>query len=274
MLLLQKALLNFKLDVKWMARGPLPVAERLAYMFQKYAAILGARDYIGVQGLEFHYDNRLTPALLTDYFFEAEDLSRRLEFSGMRTVLDIGANVGQFSFALKRLYPHLEVASFEPNRLIFPILEKNAKLFSDWRCFPFGIGDGSRTKLYYVPGKSGQGSIYPENAAQGLLGGEAREIEARFKLLDTEECARLGLPSHFDLIKVDVEGAELEVLKSLGRISWRYLYVELSIGRKGGVTAAEALSALGAGVTLMHSTTPEGPSGTFHALFKRDPSSR
>jgi hypothetical protein len=124
-----------------------------------------------------------------------------------------------------------------------------------------------------VRGKSGQGSIYRENAAQGLLGGEVEETQSSFKVLNAEECSRLGLPSQFDLIKVDVEGAELEVLRSLGGISWRYLYAELSSGRHGGASAAEAQSALGPGVFLMHSSAPSGPSGTFHAFFKRDPSS-
>jgi hypothetical protein len=49
-------------------------------------------------------------------------------------------------------------------------LLKNAESFENWRCFEFGIGDqNALLPLYFVNGKSGQGSLFRANALQGLL---------------------------------------------------------------------------------------------------------
>ena len=44
----------------------------------------------------------------------------------------------------------------------------------------------------------------------------------------------LGIPQKVDLVKIDVEGAELEVLESLRELEFDYLYIEVSVKRKGG----------------------------------------
>jgi hypothetical protein len=44
---------------------------------------------------------------------------------------------------------------------------------------------------------------------------------------------KIGLPEEFDAVKIDVEGAEEEVLKSLKEIKFKYLIVEVSVRREG-----------------------------------------
>lgn len=43
----------------------------------------------------------------------------------------------------------------------------------------------------------------------------------------------------YDLVKVDVEGYELEVLKNLKNISMKYLFTEVSVSRKKTFTHAQ-----------------------------------
>lgn len=266
-LLLRKILLNAKLDFQWLARGPVSPAERLSYIAHKYAAIGANHSRIKFQGHDFHYDNRLTPALLPDYLFEIRDLESKIDFGQMRTVLDIGANVGQFAYVLKSRHPHLGIFSFEPNPEIFPLLEQNAAHFTNWTCFNFGLGEKNRSvPFYFVRGKSGQGSFYRENAVQGLLTAHIEQIEIAVRSIGEIR----DLPPHFDFIKIDVEGAEIGVLESIAQLSWTYVYVELSANRGGKASTEDALRALNMKAELIHAAKPAGQSGTFQALFRRN----
>ena len=271
-LLLQKIMLNFKLDLKWLFKAPLPITSRVSFLLRKYFAIVGKRDHLLFCGHDFYYDNRLTPALLPDYLFEILELGKSIELGSLKSVLDIGANIGQFGATISNFAPEAQIFSFEPNAEIFPILERNSARIPRWRAFPFGISNESGSRgLHYVPGKSSQGSIYSANASQGLLSHNFKSIKVEFKKLDSAELARLKIPGHYDLIKIDVEGAEAEVLSSLTQLTWRYLYIELAEGRDGALSLSEALDLLSKNervqVSLVKSTSPAGPGQIYQALF-------
>lgn len=244
-LLLQKIGLNILLDLKWICKSHVSLSDRLLYTARKYRAILRKKDHVNFYGSNFFYDNNLTPALLPHYHFELAHLGELVDFKNVKSVLDIGANIGQFAYVLKKIHPHISVYSFEPNPQIFKILEKNSQSFDGWRCFPFGISEKeSSVPFYFVNGKSAQGSIYAENAVEGLLSNQVQKIDVSLKPLRASDLQSLQIPTKIDLIKVDVEGAEFDVLKSLGEIDWRYLYIELSASRKGSGSVSDALALL------------------------------
>jgi len=48
-------------------------------------------------------------------------------------------------------------------------------------------------------------------------------IKTKVKIVNI---TKLNIPKEFDLVKIDVEGSELEVLESLNKIKFKYLYIE------------------------------------------------
>jgi FkbM family methyltransferase len=230
---------NLALDWRFVTDTSAGIAlgERLRYLPRKYAAMVRNRRVVTFLGRPFGYDNRFTPALLQGYPAEIARLDRLVGLAQARTVIDVGANVGQFGFALKSRAPHLDVYSFEPNPGAFALLAVNAARFERWRVFPFGLARAAGVRDFFVvDGKSAQGSIFAENATMNLPAARSRTIAVRMEeptvgLLDAH-----GIPRDVDLVKIDVEGAELEVVESLRHVRWRYLFLELSLARAGATT--------------------------------------
>jgi hypothetical protein len=69
-----------------------------------------------------------------------------------------------------------------------------------------------------------------------LPGQRARQIQVESLNLDAATVKHLALPTHFDLVKIDVEGYESEVIDALSGIDTKFMYVEASIHRGRSAT--------------------------------------
>ena len=240
--ILDRLVTNFANDYRFATFHALPLSlpSRLGYLPRKYAAILQNRREVQFLGKPFRYDNRLMPALLQAYPGEIAELDRHVGFARAARVMDVGANVGQFGFVLKTFFPHLEVVSFEPNPAAYDCLRVNTRQHTGWRAFPFGLASRSHTSDFFaVDGKSAQGSVFPENAAVNLLSGKPTRLQVRLEHLTDDFLSAHAIPEEYDFVKIDVEGFERDVLASLDRIRWRYLYLELSVTRTGSTPLDE-----------------------------------
>lgn len=132
--------------------------------------------------------------------------------SGAHVIFDIGANVGFYSlhWAL-RLAPGGSIHAFEPIPSTFSWLRRNVvlnKLEGVIRTNDFGLADAAKRISMFVPEFTGSGgasmkNLHPEEASD--------QVEVRFDTLDdyfsSNKLRRL------DLLKADVEGAEILVLR-------------------------------------------------------------
>ena len=136
--------------------------------------------------------------------------------------------------------------SFEPNLLPFRHLKENSSTFTTWHVFNFGVSSSfEEVDFYYVKEKTGQESIFRENASLNLLDeGSTVSTKVQLKPLDSEFLTKNCGGNYFDLVKIDVEGAERLVVQGLSNIKFKYLYVELSSGREGSSSIEEFLELL------------------------------
>lgn len=122
--------------------------------------------------------------------------------------LDLGANIGYVSLHLLKLGAR-EVHAFEPNPIIFRRLKKlRAKNLHFYR---YAIGAESGTGKLILSVSHHQGStLYPEvmKIRPKVFGGNPNEIEVKIRSID-----ELFPAAHFDYIKVDIEGGELDFVK-------------------------------------------------------------
>jgi FkbM family methyltransferase len=118
--------------------------------------------------------------------------------------LDIGANMGVFSYALAPLYP--EVHAFEVNPAMVDILKKAVP--KNVTVHHVGLSDEVCTKTLHIPYKNGKmlhGWVSFEDG-HCPAADEYRKLEIRTLTLDS-----LGL-KEVGFIKMDVEGHEMKVL--------------------------------------------------------------
>ncbi len=167
--------------------------------------------------LEVRLNDQLGRVILRDEEFESELRQAMLAAikPGM-TVLDVGANFGYYSVLFAHsVGPRGRVVAFEPNPAMLHELRHNLALneFSHVITQPFALSDheGELEFSCPVPGQEGHGSLRP-NASFAVQG----TIRVRCRPLDAV-CSELQLPA-VDVVKVDVEGGELQVFKGATRL--------------------------------------------------------
>jgi FkbM family methyltransferase len=126
---------------------------------------------------------------------------------GEQTALDVGANIGNHSIFFSDLFK--KVVAFEPNPLARTILEVNAELNGvaniDLRATALSDKSGSSV-LHFAPGNLGAAHL-------ATAGAQSMERKVKVELAVGDEVVASEEPIGF--IKVDVEGAELQVLQGL-----------------------------------------------------------
>lgn len=142
-----------------------------------------------------------------------------LDGIGTGTVLDLGANFGFFALRLKELYPQCRICCVEANPRVFPYLQANleANGYDDVQALHAAVaGTEGSVELKYIP-------ELPAISGKGIDLVERPWMRQEFihhtyvpgitlcQLLDV--CANSLKESTIELLKLDVEGMELEVLE-------------------------------------------------------------
>ncbi len=131
-----------------------------------------------------------------------------------QTVIDVGANVGQFAIAAAKHFPSAWIYSFEPIPETLDQLRANLKTIRNVTIFPFALGASEMEVAFNVNADSRASSVL--HLAQGHLSAapaaiEVRQISAKLSTLDTV-FRELDLKSPV-LLKLDVQGYEARVLE-------------------------------------------------------------
>jgi FkbM family methyltransferase len=210
---------------EWWA-SPLTTWDKIGYypsLVMAYVRLF-ARNRKGVRYLwrAFYYDNPATPLNLQNYPYELGIKILGNMNVVPRKALDVGANIGQFACTLAYLVPRCEIDCLEPNPNLFTTLNKN--LPETARIFGWALGpERGEEKMYFEPNRSGVGSFLKNNAGTP---GRIEEVTVQVE----DDAARVTGCVVYDLVKVDVEGFELDAVRALKNIKTKYLYMEVSGG--------------------------------------------
>ena len=142
-------------------------------------------------------------------FYERQELVTAFQYLSEQNLIngfaaDIGANIGNHSLFFRQFYT--KVFSFEPNPRTFKVLSLNAELMDNITCFDFGLSDTARNAFLNINAGNVGGSH--------LSADEAFRSNTQQKIkLETLDALAESFQGKLGLVKIDVEGHELAVLK-------------------------------------------------------------
>jgi FkbM family methyltransferase len=139
----------------------------------------------------------------------------------LKCVVDVGANVGDWSVGMALLTRVPEIIAFEPVPDVFAQLRENAKPYPQIRCVQSAIGAGRGQITLNVHRRHQMSSVLQirEEArdVHGMQEDIALPIQVRVTSLDEE----LSAYGEISLLKVDVQGYEPEVFDGARSILFR-----------------------------------------------------
>jgi FkbM family methyltransferase len=171
---------------------------------------------------------------LYDEIFTHDDyLGQLLPLRPGSVVIDAGANIGLFSLRVARSCPNARVFSFEPVPDVCALLRRNLSDagFADAQVHQVALGarTGSAALTYFRQLSANSTAHPEEKPTEWTASMRALEPERADEILATEQVevdvARLSdlwpadAPT-IDLLKIDVEGAELDVLHGIDNRHW------------------------------------------------------
>lgn len=177
--------------------------------------------------------------IYNEIFVERTYLKHGIRLSESARIVDVGANVGLFCLFVEQEFPGARVLAFEPipatHRALVENLENHGAKGVEVVRAALGRRPEERVSFTFYPALHGNSTRYPEQkkinqeliveqigpaAVDRIMAGV--EVEAEVRRLS--DALRDWAPEGpIDLLKIDVEGAELEVLEGLDPSDWRRL---------------------------------------------------
>ncbi len=149
--------------------------------------------------------------------YATEEIDKLIEYCRNAYIFaDVGANIGMVSLAIARACPNLEVFAFEPDRYAFMEFMANLNLNPDLskrvHLVEKAVAD-INGNLYFRP------SLDPMDIESGRVVSIKSESQAGY----TVPSVRLdtffeNLGAYPDVVKIDVEGFELQALKGMDNL--------------------------------------------------------
>ena len=178
-------------------------------------------------------DETLTENILFDCCYNPNmwfnrNLREEFYFGNVSNIFDIGANIGIASRYFNLIFPNANIYSIEPDDDNFKLLIKNSRMIENIHPIQAAIWKNNNgvyiTNRENVIGHSGR-----VNPAKYMVG-EVRKInEHLVKSLTIQNLMERYKISQIDILKIDVQGAEIEIFESASE--WldkvRLIFIEL-----------------------------------------------
>ncbi len=202
------------------------------HVFEKYG-LFAKKEVVAIYDGDIHVQLKLDDFIqqqifLLDYYDKPGILFLKKHLSSGAIFVDIGANIGAYTLiASKMVTKYGKVFAFEPAKHVYDQLLRNISLnqFENIRLEKLALFD-KKTKLELKISSNanlGMSSIHDHDEETG----EIEVVEA----ISGDEYFKQIAPSRMDLIKLDIEGAELFALQGLKQTIEKFrplILIELS----------------------------------------------
>lgn len=160
-------------------------------------------NLLGLGIMFFHYGQLIN---LFEEIFVSQVYKTRISKSAP-VIVDCGSNIGLSVLYFKKLFPNARILAFEPSLETFEILCQNIKLnhIRDVMLYNLAVTD-----------KSGKSLLSKHLNIPGFLGMSLKHsmTEQEHELVSCDKLSNY-IDQYVDLVKIDVEGSELEIVGDL-----------------------------------------------------------
>jgi FkbM family methyltransferase len=153
----------------------------------------------------------------------AAHLRSLFERYDIRTVLDVGANEGQYCRFLRREVGFEgQIFSFEPISALYEKLEARARADPRWRVYRLALGERTEQREIHVTRLSAFSSFLPPGASGPALFGPEMEVSRKetvqLRSLDSMMDELKGSSASAQMfLKLDTQGYDLDVIRGATR---------------------------------------------------------
>ena len=243
-------------------------------------------------GVLRHYDPPQLAFQLAETFSKRTYVQHGVEVQEGDLVLDVGANVGVAAAFFASECRAGRVHSFEPVPPLFELLRENLAHFPACVAHDYGLSSApGRAPITYYPNAAAMSGLYAdpkhdreavrtylinsgvsEEDAEHQLDGLHEPVTLSCELRTLSAVLREEAVEQVDLLKIDVEKAELDVLRGLDESDWpriRQVVAEVHDERDRCAKVAEMLTRRGFSVITEQEDMWRGT--TVHMLYAKRP---
>jgi FkbM family methyltransferase len=175
---------------KLMIRGDSPKKDRIhgfIIHFFNYATLTGLYEEIFIQN---------------QYYFKTK--------KSKPIIIDCGSNIGMSILYFKKIYPFADIIAFEPDPETFVLLKKTIEDngFKNVKIINKAVA-GRRGKAYFYSDKAKPGNLHMSLLRERVKNARASTVE--------KDILSYYIKGEVDFLKIDVEGAESEIISELDR---------------------------------------------------------
>lgn len=160
-------------------------------------------------------DSELSRETLFKEIFGGKSYPIMPGLTDVKTIVDVGANVGCASLFFHAAYPEAEVFAYEPDPVVYGVMRENIEPFQD-RIFPRNYGVGPITEL----GK------FHRNSEDGVCSSLTNHQGEHEETIDVDI---VGVTEFFlqfdkpiDILKVDTEGVDAMVIEGMFDVNEKF----------------------------------------------------
>jgi FkbM family methyltransferase len=128
-----------------------------------------------------------------------------------RTLIDIGANKGQFSLVARSLFPGIEIHAFEPlereRKLLASVVSQPIKIYAT------ALGETEGEATFFVTSRADSSSLLKPGRGQKDAFGVALSSTIKVPVARLDDFVNVKRMPRPILMKADVQGGELAVFK-------------------------------------------------------------
>lgn len=160
-------------------------------------------------------------------------LERTLQHVQADTVLDIGANAGQYGRQLRQALDFRgTIISFEPIPEVAEQLREQVRADPRWHVHAVAVDERPGTATFHVMAGSQFSSLLtPAAEFEGRFGGKAavsRTVEV--PVITLSDAARMAGDCSHTLLKLDTQGTELRILRGGAQVLAQFPAIQLELG--------------------------------------------
>ena len=166
------------------------------------------------------------------FLSEFDKLQRMLSIKKVDLVLDVGANIGQYGFSLRRAGYSKRIISFEPQMLAWQKLNKNTSNDPLWEIAPrCALGDNDTEITINISNNSVSSSVLNMLESHSNAAPDSKYQDSEIvhqKKLDSI-FSDLNLNSFFTFLKIDTQGYEFQILKGANKIINKVIGIQVEV---------------------------------------------